>query len=45
MGEEINLAEVRDKCGAWDEELETCEDDFPEGCPYKAECQKEAAEE
>jgi len=45
MAEELNLVELRGKCGAWDEELETCMDDFPAECPFQSECQKEAEED
>jgi len=45
MSEEIKLASIREKCGMWNEEDETCDDDFPAECPYQSECQKEAEEE
>lgn len=45
MGEELKLDEIREKCGIWDDELETCMDDFPSECPFQAECQKEAESE
>ena len=45
MGEELDLEKIRGQCGSWDEDLETCMDEFPVECPYQAECQKEAEEE
>ena len=43
----MQLVEARESCGAWDEELNTCTDDYPEDCPFRAECQSlaEADEE
>ena len=41
----MDLTEARKKCETWDSEDETCEEDFPPGCPFATECQKEAEED
>lgn len=38
MGDELNLAGIRDKCGGWDEEEKECTPGFPEDCPFSADC-------
>lgn len=38
----MDLAQARKECGCWDEELEWCDDEFPEECPYRDECKTEA---
>jgi len=41
----MDLTEARLQCGEWNEDLEWCDDDFPESCPFHEECKKEAEEE
>lgn len=41
----MDLEQIREKCGVWDEELLDCDDEFPDECPYHEECQKDARSE
>ena len=38
----MDIKEIRDKCGFWDEDLCECGHDHPEECPFHAECKEKA---
>lgn len=39
------LEEIREKCGAWDDEEGECMEDYPAECPFAGPCQEGAEED
>lgn len=39
------LEEIREKCGAWDDEEGECMEDYPIECPFAGPCQDDAEED
>ena len=40
--EGLDVETARKACGFWDDELDECDEEYPEECPYHEECKREA---